>query len=472
MRVLRVPTKRVMLLALDYMKTKDPPISLGQSSILANLHQNQIDVLSKSYAVNLPSFQADQVTNYIMENADEHTDLAVGAYIWNEKSLQMILNDLKKNEFPGRIILGGPQISYTKNNLEKYYPQVDVFIRGYGETALLEYMQQQSKNRHPEVKGIHYAGGPDKAQSAKTNFDDLPSPFLNDLVPNQSFIRWETQRGCPFSCSFCQHRESSSLTRRHFEFTRIALEAEWLCRPESKVRDLNLVDPTFNSGPNYLNVLNELIRHQYRGKIALQTRLEMIKPEFINAVVKLNQTSMVVLEFGLQTIHRNEQVFIDRPSNMIKISKMLNEIHAKSIECEVSLIFGLPGQTVDSFKKSIDYCHQHHVQVIHAFPLMLLRGTPLYEQRDKLNLTESDEGVCDEIDRIQEYGIKHVVSSPTFSYNDWRKMAELAGNLEVNNHSYLKNRDQKYVEHQQNINKPNHINKARDIMLASTYATH
>ncbi len=52
------------------------------------------------------------------------------------------------------------------------------------------------------------------------------------------------------------------------------------------VRDLNLVDPTFNSGPNYLNVLYELIRHQYRGKIALQTRLEMVKPEFIDAVIQ------------------------------------------------------------------------------------------------------------------------------------------------------------------------------------------
>jgi len=452
----QIPTKRLMLIALDYMKTKDPPISLGQSSILANLHQNQIDVFPKSYAVNLPSFQPDDVTNDIIQNANESTDVAIGAYIWNEKSLQKILTDLKKNHFPGRIILGGPQISYTKQHLEKYYPQVDVFIRGYGETALLEYMQQQSTNRNPEVNGIHYAGQPDRVRSAKTNFDQLPSPFLNNLIPNQSFIRWETQRGCPFACSFCQHRESSSLTRRHFEFTRIAREIQWICRPKSNVRDLNLVDPTFNSGPNYLNVLNELIRHKYSGKVALQTRLEMIKPEFLDAVVRLNQTAMVVLELGLQTIHRNEQIFIDRPSNMTKIKRMFDEIHEKSIECEVSLIFGLPGQTVDSFRQSIDYCYRNHVKVIHAFPLMLLRGTPLYEQRDKLQLIESDEGVCDEIDRVQQYGIQHVISSPTFSYDDWRQMAQVAGDLEIQNQSYLTNRDKNYVRHQQIINRPNH----------------
>jgi hypothetical protein len=47
-------------------------------------------------------------------------------------------------------------------------------------------------------------------------------------------------------------------------------------------------------------------------------------------------------------------------------------------------------------------------------------------------------------------------------------MTELAGNLEVHNHSYLKKRHQKYVEHQQNINKPNHISKVKDGVLAST----
>ncbi|UJR13120.1 hypothetical protein I4U23_000144 [Adineta vaga] len=441
------------------MKTKDPPISLGQSSILANLYENNIDVLSKSYAVNFSSFHPDDVTNYIMKNANESTDVALGAFIWNEKFLQIILNKLKKEKYPGRIILGGPQISYTKKNLEKFYPQVDVFIRGYGETALLQYMQQQIQNRYPQIQGIHYAGQIDQVQSAKTNFNELPSPFLKNLIPNQRFLRWETQRGCPFSCSFCQHRESTNLTRRHFELTRISKEIQWLCRNESKVIDLNLVDPTFNSGPNYLNVLQQLIQYKYQGKITLQTRLEMIKPEFINAIVQLNQTAMVVLEFGLQTIHPNEQKFIDRPSNMKKIQRILNEIYEKSIECEISLIFGLPGQTIESFEKSIEFCLKHHVQIIHAFPLMLLRGTPLYEQKYHLKLIESDQGVCDEIDRIQQYGIKHVVSSPTFSYSDWRKMAQLAGNLEIQNNSYLKKRDEKYVQYQQNINKPNDFRK-------------
>ncbi|CAF0787661.1 unnamed protein product [Adineta steineri] len=66
MKLNRVPTKRLILIALDYMKTKDPPISLGQSSILANLYENNIDVISKSYAVNFSSFYSNNVTNYFI----------------------------------------------------------------------------------------------------------------------------------------------------------------------------------------------------------------------------------------------------------------------------------------------------------------------------------------------------------------------------------------------------------------------
>ncbi|CAF0787729.1 unnamed protein product [Adineta steineri] len=156
-------------------------------------------------------------------------------------------------------------------------------------------VKQQIQDRCPQIQGIYYAGQIDKNQSAKTNFNELPPSFLNNLIPNQNFVRWETQRGCPFSCSFCQHR-----------------------------------------------------------KIALQTRIEIIKPEFLDLIVQLNKTAMVVLEFGLQTIHPSEQKFIGRPSNMKKIQRILNEIYERSIECEVSLIFGLPGQTIDSFEKSID----------------------------------------------------------------------------------------------------------------------
>lgn len=71
------------------------------------------------------------------------------------------------------------------------------------------------------------------------------------------------------------------------------------------------------------------------------------------------------------------------------------------------------------------------MNVIHAFPLMLLRGTPLYDNKAEFGLVESTDIASDCIPRVQDNVIPHVVSSNTFTYSDWKKMSMLAEWLEI-----------------------------------------
>lgn len=423
--------EKLLLLSFDWTRPKDPPLSLGQASIVAKLKQENIPVVHKSWAVNDKEFKLEEAFNFVMANADEGVDLAMGAYVWHEPHTQNLLDALKREKFPGRIILGGPQISYTKKGVEAYYPQADVFIRGYGEDALAKLWLSDFEK--PQIAGIHYAGEPDLGLSASIDLDHLPSPYLTGIIKPQPFIRWETQRGCPFRCAFCQHRESdSSKTRRQINSLRIAEETQWILA-NPIISDIAILDPTFNSGPNYMAILNQLIAGKYRGKLALQCRIEMVKGEFLDAISELNQTARVVLEFGLQTIHKNEAKIIQRPNNMSKVKEMLLETKRRNIQTEVSLIFGLPEQTVKSFNESIQFCKDYGVPTIYAYPLMLLRGTPLYAAKQKLQLIESSD-LDLRIDRVQE-NIPHVVASPTFTYEDWHSMAEMAEALDKYNDS-------------------------------------
>lgn len=255
------------------------------------------------------------------------------------------------------------------------------------------------------------------------NFNEIPSPYLSGTIQPQRFIRWETQRGCPFRCSFCQHRSSDdSKKRKDFPFSRIDCEAKWITNNRI-IQDIAVLDPTFNSGTQYINALKLLVEGNYSGKIALQCRAEMVTPEFLDVVSQLNQTGRVVLEFGIQTIHKEEQKLIQRPNNMKKLTLCLHEVQRRNIECEVSLIFGLPGQTVQSFRESIDYCKMLGVKTIHAFPLMLLRGTPLYDQKQEFHLQEStDIDIIPSINRVFQ-DIPHVISSPSFTPDDWLVMS-------------------------------------------------
>ena len=427
------------MISLDWTRPKDPPLSLGHASILANLYANKINVLANSWAVNNPLFKVEDVVQYIESlNPFEH-DLALGVFVWNEEHVKKIIKHLKNNSFPGRIILGGPQISYVKKDVENYYPDADIFIRGYAEEALVKYML--STEPFPVIQGIHFAGEPQQssptAVSAIADLDSIPSPFLTGVLRKQRFMRWETQRGCPFRCSFCQHRESDvSKKRRPFPKHRIEQEIDWLTE-DHIVQDLAVLDPVFNSGSNYLTVLERFASRKYSGKIALQCRMEMVKPEFLDIVQEVNKTGRVVLEFGLQTIHRQEQLLIQRLNNMPKVRDVLEETKSRKIETELSLIFGLPGQTVESFKASIDFCKSYEVPTIHAFPLMLLRGTPLHEEKHKHKLVESNDTLhLLEVARNTDDkppdndSTPHVVSGESFSYADWLKMSEMADDLQ------------------------------------------
>lgn len=447
-------TKKLIMISLDWTRPKDPPLSLGHASILANLQANRINVIAKSWAVNHSNFQVDDVLNFletytVMSNTNTNitntiaTDIALGVFVWNEIEVQKIIKYLKLKKFPGNIILGGPQISYVKSNIEKYYPDGDIFIKGYAEDALVQYML--SKEKYPTIQGIHYANKYQIVNNKVTNLlsatadlNNLPSPYLTGIIKKQSFIRWETQRGCPFKCSFCQHRESDSDSsgsnkRRFFPNLRIQQEIEWLVN-DHIVQDIAILDPTFNSGVDnhYLDVLKQFAIRKYKGKLALQCRLEMVTNEFLDLVEEVNQNGRVVLEFGLQTIHKQEQYYIQRPNNMNKIKTILHEIEKRKIESEISLIFGLPGQTINSFQESIDFCKSFNIPTLHAFPLMLLRGTPLYDQKQSLRLIESSEENFEKISRITN-NIPHVISSPSFTYDDWLKMAEISENLELFN---------------------------------------
>ena len=422
--------RRLILVSLDWTRPKDPPLSLGHASILANLVKKGVNVSSLEYSVNSPSYSWTQVVGDIEKTlksfgrSSPHTDIGIGAFIWNEISVQNITESLRQLGFPGRVIVGGPQVSYSPPGIEREYPFADVFIRGYAEDAMFTLMTSE---RNKPIKGVHYRGDPDLGWRSQVDLNKLASPYLSGLIKPQPFIRWETQRGCPFMCSFCQHRESGDhLKRRNLLPERVVDEIDFFC--ENNVNDLAVLDPTFNSGPFYLDVLRRFVRNKYPGKISLQSRFEMVKPQYLDLCEQLNETGLVQLEFGLQTVHSNEAKAVRRGNPLKRIKSSIDDINSRNLLYEVSIIFGLPNQTLDSFKETVQFCLDHNVPVIKAFPLMLLRGTELEERKEEWELIESPVSAGDLIERVQE-GIPHVVASNSFTFEDWCRMAEIANNL-------------------------------------------
>ena len=398
---------QVILLSLNWTRDKDPRLPLGHASILAALVDAGRDVESLVYAVNGDLRVADiaeHILAIVQRDSSRPVVLGIGAYVWGEAILQALLPMLRTRGFRGIIVLGGPQISFMESGFEAMYPQADIFIRGAGEQAMVAVT---SMPELMDMPGVHYAGHTQRVTTAKADLDALPSPWLRHdwNAEPLKFVRMETVRGCPFSCSFCQHRAPDRGARPVcFSDSRVHREIALFC--ERRVESIAVLDPIFNSASRATEYLAAFAEHGFQGKLSLQCRAELITDEFLAAACRLNTT----LEFGLQTIHDSESDAVNRRNKIEKVDAALGKVQALGIHHEVSLIFGLPTQTLDSFCESVDWCLHRRVPVIKAFPLMLLRGTQLAVDAPRWALKES------------RHSMPIVTSSSTFTEEDWAQM--------------------------------------------------
>jgi radical SAM superfamily enzyme YgiQ (UPF0313 family) len=405
--------KSVVLVSLDWQRPEDGKTSLGIASIAAALKVAGVCVNVVEDAVNDPQFDLKHLFQRLLHTIDKAGPdclLGFGVYVWNDAEVCWLIHQLRQLR-PVQVVLGGPQISYMPaGELEAAYPEADFFVRGQGEMAMVNLAWGDDLSEC----GVHMPGTPDHGLKADHELLHLPSPFLNGVLEPTASMRWETQRGCPFKCSFCQHREPGNrLLNQLLDNHRLDQEVQWFAQHD--VQRISVLDPIFHAKPSWaIERLNAIKRAGLKAHLAFQCRFEMITDEFLDALSGLN----VTLEFGLQTAIAAEGVAIDRPNNMAKVDAAISKLHAPAIDFEVSLIYGLPLQTLESFRESLSWCRERQVPRIKAWPLMLLRGTPLYKQKTQYGFKEST-----------DLRIPLVIASNSFSEIDYVAMQHLAATL-------------------------------------------
>ena len=409
--------RRLILVDLPWRDRGDERPSLGHASLLASLRsQDHLDVYPVVQAVSdgLPSAEllAQRILAAIGQTPHEHADVGIGAFVWNERVVQELTAALRRLCFAGRIVLGGPQITYAGRGLETMYPGVDVFIRGQAESALCSLAAVSGR---PKIGGVHHAGEVDTCEQASVPFPEAPSPWLSSpgSLNHVRQINWETQRGCHFDCTFCQHRQPESRAPvAKADRERIDREIDLFCR--AGVPRISVLDPVFNHHHTHATgILQQFIARGFEGELSLQCRADMISTDFLEAAQRLN----VCLEFGLQSIHPREYLAVGRPNNMRKVEAALREVVRRRIPHEVSLIYGLPEQTTRTFEESVGWCEKIGVETIKAYPLLLLRGTELANNADKWSL------------KVNDGDLPFVIGSNTFDLEDWQAMDRVASSL-------------------------------------------
>jgi radical SAM superfamily enzyme YgiQ (UPF0313 family) len=357
----------------------------------------------------------EQVVEKIQQSHDitKIDRLILACYVWSTHLIEPVIRLCKEQGFNGKTILGGYQI--FNDTCKALYPSGDYYISSYAEQALPAAILDNTTNT------IVTTGRIMKQNMAKDeDFHNLPSPYLDGTYAvdqGQEMIHWETHRGCIFKCNFCLHRDIK--TNKVFDLNESRIMKELAYFKEKDIKKINVLDPVFNRGPNHLEVLKTAIEINLKSELCLQVRFELITEEFLSLCSQLN----IHLEFGLQTAIKEEYVIIERPNNLKQIEKSILLLNRYKQSFEVSLIYGLPMQTVNSFQESISFLTSKGITNIKAFPLMLLEGTDLKNKKDEFGLKEG---------HIDDSGIPHVIASNTFTRNEWEIMHSIANNLEHN----------------------------------------
>ena len=190
------------------------------------------------------------------------------------------------------------------------------------------------------------------------------------------------------------------------------------------IQKINVLDPIFNVGDRPCKILSEIKRVGLNAKISLQCRFEnLVDTQQGKKFLELCADMNVHLEFGLQTAIASESEVVNRKNKIDKVAKAMLMLKEYGISYEVSLIYGLPTQTVESFQRSIAFVHENKCAYITAFPLMLLKGTNLYAEKEKWGMQENILG---------DFNIPLVTCINSFTYDNWLSMKEIAESLEGN----------------------------------------
>ncbi|MFZ5772369.1 MAG: B12-binding domain-containing radical SAM protein [Thermodesulfobacteriota bacterium] len=406
--------KQVLLISFDIIKDGEPPISLSIGSLLSSLKQkvlygNFFTIEHISFNLyKLAPINIEYIINKIKSKYDvsKFDKIAISCYVWSQYVINELIKELKNKGFKGKIILGGNQITYSNNN-EKKYPGCNIFITGYGEDSLLKAICSDDN------KVLTFSSTPD--------FSTLPSPYLTKEIPvkyMQKKVRFETKRGCIYKCKFCAHKNLQNNNIYYHSKKRIF--DELLYFKEKNVEKINFTDPTFNSGKGYLDILKFCQEIGMKSKLSLQIRHEKINNNKGFELIELCKSLNCIIEFGLQTINKKEMNVLGRQTNLDKTRHFIKKLNQKNIPFEVSLIYGIPGQTLKSFKKSVTFLIDNGCTNIKAYGLMLLEGTALWKMKNELRCFETCEG---------KYAIPYVTSSESFTREEWLEMKNFAETL-------------------------------------------
>lgn len=338
-------------------------------------------------------------------------------YQWNALRSLHIMREVKKRRPEMIFVAGGPEAGVEAEYLVSEMA-LDYLVVGEGEEPFRMLLGSILEKGIPrdEIPGLIFRHRDEmvcnKAPEAIRDVSGIPSPYLLGFIEldNQHILHLETMRGCTFNCRYCSWKRGGRHGVSFFPLER--LQQEILLAMEKGIRKIRFLDGNLNISKKWLIDLCKLITavtRDYGMEFLAFAYPELIDEESAFWMAKAN----LKLFLGLQSANPEALKTIGREVNLEKYLQGTSIIKKYGVGFSTSIILGLPGDTAEGFKSTMDFLLKNEQMNTICFPLSLSPNTQLRQEASALGI------------QYQKMPPNLVISTPTMSFEDLRACIKL-----------------------------------------------
>ena len=327
--------------------------------------------------------------------------LAFSTFGWNFRTFAALATTFKQINRDGLVVFGGVHVTHQGDRVFRLVPAADVVVNGEGEITFRELLRAYLAGRRRELHDI--AGLSFRTSDGRTattpdrerikDLEIIPSPFLTGAIPMVdpagNFLydvgMLETNRGCPYSCSFCYWGGATGQKVRSFSRDRLRAELELFGR--TRVPNICLCDSNFGMLSSDLEFVEDLVavRQQYGYPRRLDPSWAKNKSRvFYDIVQRMKEADLhATFTLALQSLDNNTLSLARRRNMKLNVwNDLADWLIDQKLECFVELIWGMPGETVESFLDGYDRVAQRITRIA-TYSLIIIPNTEFADNADR-----------------------------------------------------------------------------------------
>ncbi len=318
-------------------------------------------------------------------------------YTWNAAEFLALSRELKSLLPQLLIVAGGPHVQQAEDYLG--IDPIDVIFLGEAEVSFQQFLDCTDRRDWQQIAGLSFMedGVIIKTPSRDRckSLDQFPSPLdvlpltNNEGEPLYESISYETSRGCPFKCAFCEWG-TGAIGSKMYQWSMARIRKDWETIVAAGIKDIWLADSNFGALKQDLDKAKLIVELKEKTGLPLSFATSWSKahtPRVQEIVLLLHRHQLLPhYQLALQTL-TPEALRLSNRENMSSnqyrpIAKRMSEL---GVPIAAELIWGLPGDNLGDFERNLDKLLATFPN-INIFGYTLLPGTEFYRRREEYQI--------------------------------------------------------------------------------------